>query len=81
MMKNDEAIFWLKSNYDICFYEDEKEALRLGVVALSENERLKEELHAMAKGEKKKWVNEISQFLQNNGFENASKAIDCKYDL
>lgn len=30
---------------------------------------------------RKKLINEISQFLQDNGYEAASKAIDCKYDL
>ncbi len=30
---------------------------------------------------KRKWLDEVSQFLCDNRFEDASKAIDCKYDL
>lgn len=46
-----------------------------------EKERLKAELAAMANGERRKWIDIISQFLQDSGFEEASKALDCKYEL
>lgn len=29
----------------------------------------------------KKGMDDISQWLQNNGFEEASKAIDCEFEL
>lgn len=41
----------------------------------------KREINSLVKGKRRDWFDMISQFLQNAGFEDASKAIDCKYEL
>ena len=41
----------------------------------------RELLDAIDDSFKRYWLNEASKFLQDAGFEDASKALDCEFDL
>lgn len=56
-----------------CKYMTVKMVTFRGVVVFAEQK--------LGYSEKEAVINEVSQFLQDAGYEDASKAVDCEYDL